>query len=253
MTARSKLLLDSWISQETEDSSFWRVNADALADADHTQITAAARTLHDRALDEHPGSIEALADIAAQFERLPPNTAAAIYFGFLASMYLEQPGNEPRIPPKSMVASQLLALRGRAFARHAVTVLSRHLTRVCTERPLYVPTTDHGCISITFDTDNDRTPPGQLASMRLHTQEDLGAFPVELLTPTKTHPNLHLASLFSASASVDAEALVAQAATIYAFPTDSIEIRFVSHTDSFVIPDALSFRDPRDIRIQEEA
>ena len=89
--------------------------------------------------------------------------------------------------------------------------------------------------------------------MCLHTQEDLPAFPVELLIPTKTNPEFHLASLFSPSTNVDAEILIAHAATVYAFPTDPVEITYASHTDSFVIPDALSFRDPRDIRLQEEA
>ena len=248
---RSKQLLDSWIGQDSDDSPFWRIDADTLADVDHTHLAVAARTLHDRALDQHAGSIEALADMAVHIERLPPNTAAAIYFGLLSSMFLDQPRNEPRIPPKSSIAGQLLALRCSHFARHAVTVLSRHLHRAA-ERPLYVPTSDPRPLLITFDTDNDRTPPGQLASMRLHTQEDLPAFPVELLIPTKTHQELHLASLFSTSTNVEAEALIAQAATIYAFPKDSIDIVDGSHCDSFVIPDALSFRDPRDIRIQEE-
>ena len=252
LNPRSKQLLDSWIGQDSENSPFWRIHADTLVDVDHTHLTAAARTLHDRALDQHAGSTEALADIAATIERLPPNTAAAIYFGLLSSMFLEQPHNEPRIPPKSSIAGQLLALRCTHFGRHAVTVLSRHLHRAA-ERPLYVPTSDTHPISITFDTDNDRTPPGLLASMRLHTQEDLPAFPVELLIPTKTQEGLHLASLFGTSTNVDAETLIAQAATIYTFPTDSIDIVVGSHTDSFVIPDALSFRDPRDIRLQEEA
>ena len=109
LNPRSNQLLDSWIGQDSEDSPFWRIHADTLADVDHTHLTAAARTLHDRALDQHAGSTEALADIAATIERLPPNTAAAIYFGLLSSMFLEQPHNEPRIPPKSSIAEQLLA------------------------------------------------------------------------------------------------------------------------------------------------
>lgn len=249
LTSRSSLLLDSWIGQDSEDSPFWGIDADTLADVDHTQLTAVVRALHDRSLDQHPSSIEALADMAANIERLPPNTAAATYLGFLASMFLRQPHNEPRIPPKSNIAAQLLALRGSHFARHAITVLSRHLHRAA-ERPLYVPTGDSRPISVTFDTDNDRIPPGQLASMRLHSQEDVSAFPVELLIPTKTHPELHLASLFNSNTHVDAEDLIAQAAKIFVFPTDSIDILHGSNSDSFVIPDALSFRDPRDIRIQ---
>ena len=252
LAPRSKLLLDSWIARDSEDSPFWRIDADALADVDHTHLTAAARALHDRALHQHPGSMEALADMAANIERLPPNTAAAIYFGLLSSMFLQQPHNEPRIPPKSSIAAQLLTLRYSHFGRHAVTVLSRHLHRA-QERPLYVPTSDRRPISITFDTDNNRAPPGQLVSMCLHTQEDLPAFPVELLIPTKTNPEFHLASLFNSSTNVDAETLIAHAATVYAFPTDPVEITYASHTDSFVIPDALSFRDPRDIRLQEES
>lgn len=250
LNPRSLQLLDSWIDQDSEDSPFWRIDADALADVDHTHLTEVARTLHDRALDQQPGSIEALADLVANIERFPPNTAATIYFGLLSSMFLQQPHNQPRIPPKSSVAERLLDLRHEHFARHAVTVLSRHLNRA-DERPLYVPSSDPLPISITFDTDNDRMPPEQLASMRLDTGEELPAFPVELLTPTETYPRLHLASLFSDLASVNAQALISQAAAIYAFPVDSIEV-VASHTGEFVIPDALSFRDPREIRIQQE-
>jgi len=250
LNPRSIQILSSWISQDSKDSPFWQIDAAALTDVDHTHLTAAARTLHDRALDPQAGSIEALADIVTNINRLPPNTAAAIYFGLLSSMFLQQPHNQPRIPPKSSVARQLLSLRRNHFARHAVTVLSRHLHRA-EERPLYVPSSDPHPISITFDTDNDRIPPEQLASMRLDTGEGLPAFPVELLTPTKTHPTLHLASLFSDANRVNGQALISHAAAIYAFPTDSIEIT-PSHTEGFAIPDALSFRDPREIRIQEE-
>ena len=166
-------------------------------------------------------------------------------------MYLDRARNDPRFPPRSPIAKRLFHLQHAHFSRYATTVLSRHLHRR-TERPLYVPSTEPRTIAFTFRTEPDRTPPGQLASMRIDTHDDFAnTYPVELLIPVKTLNELHLASLFCLETHVTPQHLIDQASEIYTFPTCSIDI--VGPTqETYLIPEALSFRDPRDIRIQKE-
>ncbi len=247
----SAQLLDGWLHLDFGKSPFERIDPTPLADVDHMRLTATARELHEGALSGTPGCAEALADITAALERLPPNTAAALYLGFLSSMYLHRPRNEPRFPPRSTTVKRLFELQSSDFAHHAVTVVSRHLRRA-QERPLYVPTTDPQPVILHLDTTADCSPPDQLASLRLDTQEQgVAAFPVELLDPVRTVDSLHLGTLFGAGAVIDATSLIEQASEIYTFPTDTV--RIVGPPDmTYRIPDALSFRDPREIRIQQE-
>ena len=247
----SQQLLDSWLHPQSFTSPFDRIEPARLSDVDHFQLSATARALHDSALSHKAGYTEALADITAALTRMPPNTAAAVYLGFLSSMYFENPDNDTRFPPCSPAAKRLLELQDCDFAHHAVTVVSRHLQRA-QERPLYIPTPNPRHILLTLDTEPNRSPSNQLASVRFHTQEDnISAFPVELLHPVKTRESLHLATLFGLGNAINAMSVIAKAAEIYTFPTESLKVDG-SPDQKFVIPDALSFRNPRDLRIQKE-
>ena len=245
----SENLLGVWL--HPSPTPFKRIDQTHLTDVNQIQLTGAARALHDGVLLQEPGYSEALADIAAALRRLPPNTGAAIYLGFLASMYLNKTHNDPRFPPRSPIAKRLFELQDSKFARHAVTVIARHLHRGH-ERPIYIPTTDPRPVIFTLDTESNRTPPDQLASIRMDTQEQgIPAFPVELLEPVRTRDSLHLATIFDQVTSIDALSVIEYASEIYAFPTSSIQ-GVDSPNKTYIIPDALSFRDPREIRIQME-
>lgn len=54
-----------------------------------------ARELHDRVLRETPGYEEALADLISVIDRLPPNTAAALYLGLRRLARLECYARKP--------------------------------------------------------------------------------------------------------------------------------------------------------------
>ena len=251
LDSESQLILESWL--RTRDGRFTEadVYAGDPSNVEHKQLVAAARALHDGALAQKPAYSENLVDIADALDSFPSNTAAAVYFGLLASMYLDRVRNTPRFPPRSPIAKRLFQLQHAHFSHYATTVLSRHL-HLCTERPLYIPSTEPRTIAFTFRTEPDRTPPGQLASMRIHTHDDLAnMFPVELLTPVKTLNELHLASLFGLEVHITPQHLIDQASKIYAFPISSVDIIGPTQ-ETYLIPEALSFRDPRDIRIQKE-
>ena len=248
----SQLILDSWIRPPEGPFAEHDIFACDPSNVDHNQLVAAARALHDGALAQKPGHSESLVDLATALDSFPPNTAAAVYFGLLASMYLNTTSKNPRFPPKSPIAKRLFQLQHAHFSRYATTVLSRHLHRR-TERPLYVPSKEPRTIAFTFRAQPDRTPPGQLISMRIDTHDGLAnASPVELLSPVKTLDKHHLASLLGAQADVTPQHLIHQASEIYTFPTSSVSIIGPTQ-ETYLIPEALSFRDPRDIRIQKES
>ena len=247
----SQRILDSWTRNQNGQFSKDDIYAGDPSIVNHKQLVAAARALHDGALKQAPGFSEILVDLADALDSFPPNTAAAVYFGFLASMYLDSARNNPRFPPRSPVAKRLFQLQHAHFSHHATTVLSRHLHRA-SERPIYVPSTEPRRIVFTFCTKPDQSPPGELSSMRMDTQEELtNTFPVELLSPIKTLDELHLGSLIGRENRVTPQQLIDRASEIYMFPTSSVDIAEPSEED-YAIPEALSFRDPRDIRIQEE-
>ena len=245
-------LLDIWMADDAVGSEFSWTRDETLVDTDHIQLASVARALHDNALAQLGGSTETLADIAANIQRFPPKTASAVFLGFLSSMFLTQPSNVSRIPPESHIAEQLFRLCTEEFAKNAVTVLSRHLHRA-DERPLYIPSSDGRPLSITFNTEDNRTRSAQLLSMHLDTHEDHPVFPVDLLVRAETNSEFHLASIFGSDANVDASTLIEYAGRLYGFPTDSIEPILRSNTGSFVIRDELSFRDPQQLRIKKQS
>ena len=248
----TEALLNNWRQEPNSRTSILeRMDPALIEKLNHMQLAASARALHNCVLSGKSGYSEALADIVSDLDRMPPKTAAAIYLGLLASMYLSMPINTPRFPPSSPVRERIFQLQGHEFAKHAVTVISRHLHGY-QERPLYVPTIVPETIVISVETEERRSLANQIASIRFSTEnESHPAFPVELLEPVKTYNSLHLATLFGEETLVDGMAIIQKAGEIYTFPISQIEEKGLSD-EGYIIPSDASFRDPRQIRIQKE-
>jgi PIN like domain len=241
---RSGALLEGWRSSvEAKKSLADTLTADAFEGLDHKALVRLARELHDRVLLNVPGYEEAVADLVSVMDQLPPNTAASIYLGLVASMYLVRETNASRIPPSSPVAQMLFERQAADYAVHAVTALAKRL-RDNDVRPLYVPSVDRPAIEMVLDTEPDTPAIDQLRSIRVGE--------VELLTPAQADTNLKLRALFQEQGPVAAKALVQKACELFALPEAQVE-SVEQFGASFSLTETIGFKRPSDISIPKEA
>lgn len=210
-----------------------------LQGKDHRWLARVARELHHRVQAGSPGYEAALVELVAILPQLPPLTAAALYLGMLASMYLHPDTNEPILPPRSIVAEQLFSHQTAVFAPAAIAALKRRFSSF--KRPIYVPSGMETPLLVKFTSSQNPDVLDELASM---TVRDL-----ELLTPAQSDPALNLRTLLSSNV-VSADALRRKACEVFALPIALSEIDS-AFDRSFTLPDLLGFKRPEAVYVPE--
>ena len=215
-----------------------------LGSLSHQGLTVLARALHDRARANEPGYPDTLADVLSILPRMPPNTAASFYLGFLASTYLDPQTNQSLIPPSSPVTQRLFEFQTRAFAVIPTAVLSQRLLDN-ESQPVYIPTSAPSEVHITLQSDPTGPVPRRIGGIYVQ-HNHAPALILNLLTPVQPTASLRLASLFQ-SQPVSGTDLVDTACELFALPRaqvapdPSIEREHLfSETAGFKNPAALS-------------
>ena len=218
------------------------VSGTDLRSLDHKGLTTLARELHDRVSQGSSGYEDALTDMVTILDQLAPNTAASIYLGFLASMYLHRDFNLPRIPPRSPVAQLLFERQARGYALHAVHAVSKRL--VDNDRaPLYVPDVGLPPVRVSIETVASGRVVDRLRSVKVGR--------VELLTPAQSDPLLRLSSLFGADLRADNASLVRKACEYFGMPVKQVECK--DRPDrTYALTSTLGFKRPADVSVPKE-
>lgn len=239
---RGQALLESWrASVEAKTPLVEMLTADALDGLDHKAFVRLARELHDRVLARVPGFVEATVDLVDLLDQVPTNTAASLYLGLLASMYLVRETNETRLPPSSPVAQLLFDRQSADYAANPVAALATRLKNNDLA-PLYIPSVDCPAVTIVLETEPDTPQIDQLRSAKLGN--------AELLTAAQADPKLNLATLFE-NAAVTGEALVSKACELFGLPVAQIE-RMELFEKPYALTKTIGFRRPADLSIPKE-
>jgi hypothetical protein len=204
---------------EAGDSIADLMNDVRLQPLDNSELTMLSRELHDRSLARTPGYDEAVTDLVSILDELPEFTAASLYLGLLASMYLERPDNETRLPPSSPVAELLFARQAAQYAAQPIIALSNRFAKL--ERwPLYMPNPDRPEIKVRIDIVPDTDGEVILNSVRLAGEE--------VFTPAQGEPSLQLSAMFGGVRELTGAAIVQRGCELFAVPFDQ-----VARTDDF--------------------
>lgn len=205
-------------------------------------LTRLARDLHDRVLEGAPGYEEATADLILLLDRFPINTAASLYLGLLASMYLVRATNQTRLPSSSPMAQLLFDRQSAPYARHAIAAVAKRL-QANEFLPLYMPSVDCPTVSIVIETEADTLAVNQLRSVKLGE--------AELLTAAQADPALNLAAVFGGVETQTGEAIVRKACELFGLPLGQIE-RIELFEQPYSLTRTIGFQRPADISIPKE-
>ena len=239
----SKRLLEGWrTSVEAKRPLLETITSEMLDGFDHNNLASLARELHDRVLQETPGYEEAVADLVSILDRLPPNTAAALYLGLLSSMYLDRKSNASRLPPSSPVAQLLFERQSADYALNGVHAIAKRLSDN-EVTPLYIPNSDVPPVGIALDTEPDTPTTDQLLSLRVGE--------VELLTAAQSDPFLRLSVLFGSDGPVGGAAIIQKACELFAMPIAQIKRKDL-FDQSYALTKMVGFKRPIDISIPKE-
>ena len=239
----SKRLLEGWrTSVEAKRPLSETITSEMLDGFDHNNLASLARELHDRVLQATPGYEEAVADLVSILDRLPPNTAAALYLGLLSSMYLDRKSNASRLPPSSPVTQLLFERQSADYALNGVHAIAKRLSDN-EVTPLYIPNSDVPPVGIALDTEPDTPTTDQLLSLRVGE--------VELLTTAQRDPSLRLSVLFGSDGPVGGAAIIQKACELFAMPIAQIKRKDL-FDQSYALTKMVGFKRPIDISIPKE-
>ncbi len=226
----------------SEESVREVITANALSGLDHLALASMARTLHDRANAGEVGYQNALTDLIALLDELPPATAGAMTLGLLASMYLEPETGTSRIPPKSPVARLLLARMTRTEIAPAIKAINRRL--LSNDRmPVVVPDTGVEPVEVALDIEPHTMAQDELRSLKING--------CELLVAVQSEPTLRLATVLAGEPATRPR-LLRRAANLYALPIDRLSLE--DEGTVFAITAEVGFRSPATVfRTRETA
>ena len=227
-------LLTSMRSDAGSEVSILEVlSAKKLAEKDHQFLVFIARELHERANTE-TGYSEALFGLVASLDRFPPRTAAALYFGLLASMYLTREDNAVRLPPRSIASELIFDKQASSYALAAHVALGRKLEAGEPRLALYIPSSEVKEVRLEFATE-----PG---TGELDTLKSMSVNGVELLTLGQNDDKYNLRAIFGSNRA-HSGALKKKACELLTLPFD---LTFVSESfvRDYALEPTLGFKRP---------
>lgn len=228
------------------DDLFMSVTLEGL---DQSQLAALARLLHDRSLEREPGYRDACTTLLSILPKLPDNTAASLYLGFLASQYLDRHLNTSRIPPRSPHLEQLFRLQKLDSLRAAISVVE-HRLKDNEYRPIYIPALPPTPIALRFETNPDGESPSQLAQLSVELPDQPEPL-LQLLTPVQSDPTLNLATLSGGEAAVGGNTILNLAYDLFALPSDVVPDH-PSFEHDYALTEEIGFRRPSEVLIVKE-
>lgn len=179
----------------------------------NSMLTMLARELHDRCLARTPGYDETITDLVSMLSKLPELTAASLYLGFIASMYLERASNQARLPPRSPAALSLFEQQGANYAAQPISTLTKKFETL--ERwPLYLLDCDRPKVEVILDIVPDTYGEVILDSLRLGGEE--------VFTRAQEDSDLTLTTIFEGRLELLGEEVVKSACVLFSVPFDQV-------------------------------
>ena len=183
-----------------------------------------------------------MSDLISLLGKFPPNTAGALYLGFLSSMYLTRSSNLSRIPPSSPVTRHLLELQSSAFTTNAILSVAKRLADN-PDVPLYLPRNTPVTVSAVFDIEPHASTRNRLRSLKVEG--------IELLQVAQNNMELNLRSIFGGVDLVQGKEVVKQACDLFAIPFAQIKQTELLE-DQFTLTETIGFKNPRDVVLPQE-
>jgi hypothetical protein len=208
------LLQDIKVAMEGRESVTNLLTEERIEPLDNSMLTTMARELHDRCLARTPGYDEAITDVVSMLDKLPELTAASIYLGLIASMYLERETNEARLPPSSPIASFLFATQDANYAVQPINTLRKKFETL-NRWPLYILDVARPKVKAILDIVPDTYEEVILDSLRLAGEE--------VFTRAQNDPKLNLATLFEGRLELSGEEVIKTACELFSVPFDQVE------------------------------
>jgi hypothetical protein len=187
---------------------------DRLEVLDNSMLTLIGRELHDRGVTGSPGYDEALTDLVSTLGELPPFTAASLYLGLIASMYLERASNQPLVPPRSPIAGLLFQRQGAVYAGPAIMTLQKRFVGI-ERRPLYLLNPTKPSIEVHLDIVPDTYGEVILGSLRISGEE--------VFTRAQADSTLRLSTYFEEGLEASGLQLVTRACELFSVPLDQVQ------------------------------
>jgi len=207
------LLQDMKVTIESRESVTNLLTQERVEPLNNSMLTTLARELHDRCLARTPGYDEAITDLVSILSKLPELTAASLYLGLIASMYLERESNQARLPPSSPVAPLLFDQQGANYAVQPIMALRKKFETL--ERwPLYLLDVDRPEVEVILDIVPDTYEEVILDSLRLADEE--------VFTRAQKAPNLMLTTIFEGRLELSGEEVVKSACELFGVPFDQV-------------------------------
>jgi hypothetical protein len=207
------LLREMQTAIEGGDSVADLLTKERVEPLNNSMLTTLARELHDRGLEGTPGHDEALTDLVSMLGELPELTAACLYLGFIASMYLERADNQARLPPRSPVAALLFERQSELYAAQPILVLKKKFAML--ERwSLYLLDAGRPSIEVSFDIVPDTDEEVILGSLRLAGEE--------VFTRAQSNTELRLNTLFEGRLQLFGWEIVKSACEFFGVPFDQV-------------------------------
>lgn len=211
-----------------------------LRELSHIELVAAARAVHDRAVAGDQGLGAAVSDIAGTLSELPKKTAGCLYFGLVASMYLEPTSNKLRFPPQSPAARQIFQLQSSPLAAEPIAALNKHLEGR-EVLPLYQLRSSLDEIEVALTIEPDGPHGAELRSLKIADQE--------ILTAVQGKPSLNISKLTGEEMPLG-EIIIAHVCEALALPFDQMR-RTDDFGRRFRVSPQLGIKDPQYIYIDK--
>ena len=207
------LLQDMRVAIESRESVANLLTQERVEPLNNSMLTTLARELHDRCLARAPGYDEAITDLVSMLSKLPELTAASLYLGLIASMYLERESNQARLPPSSPIAPYLFDEQGANYAVQPIMALRKKFETL-EHWPLYLLDVDRPEVEVILDIVPDTYEEVILDSLRLAGEE--------VFTRAQKSPNLMLTTIFEGRLELSGEEVVKSACELFSVPFDQV-------------------------------
>jgi hypothetical protein len=185
-----------------------------LGNLDNVMLASVAREVHDRGIAGEPRYDEALADLVKTLDELPVATAASLYLGLIASMYLVRPDDDTRIPPRSPIIQSLFERQSAEYAALPIQALDTRMAKL--ERgPLYRLATDMPAVYVVLDHASNADGEVVLQGIRISGEQ--------VVTLAQGNRDLRLANLFGERTEATGRELVERACSLFGVPWGQVQ------------------------------
>src|SRR5262249_38294289 len=158
----------------------------------------------------------------------------SLYLGVIASMYLDDETNSPRLPPQTNAADAIFSFQREAFAAKSTDAITKKLMKH--ERlALYRLDTTQPSVRVRLDIVPESERRARLASLRIGGEE--------VLTLAQAKPELRLHDLLGGATRASGRAIVKLACDLFSVPFDQVA-PITSFDSDFLLEETVGFKEP---------